>query len=92
MADKDNATEEKVRLPEAPELNVPKVGEHRTKYTHLNCETDNVMSEEIEGRYYSGEPVTSLFCSHCGCGIRIGRDGEMVWTGSKEKVPVIGEV
>jgi hypothetical protein len=59
-----------------------------TKYTHVVCGTDGEMDEAMEDRYYSQEhPVNSLFCTTCGAGIRIGDDGEMVWAGTKNKVP-----
>ncbi len=62
-------------------------GKRQTKYTHLNCDTEMEMSEETADQFYSnpGENA-SLYCSTCNAGIRIGEDGEMVWTGTKDKV------
>lgn len=58
-----------------------------TKYTHLVCDTEMRLDEERAAEYHSNpDAFPSLPCTHCGGNYRIGPDGEMVWSGSKDKV------
>ena len=89
MTDRNKNTDaEDTQKDRAPADKVATAPKRKLKYTHTVCETEGEMSDEVADRYYRDpNEVASLFCTGCGAGIRIGEDGEMVWTGTKEKVP-----
>lgn len=95
MADKEdpkltpstNDTTDVVDQPIAPAKPVSQK-DRPTKYVHVVCDTEMSMGEEVAANYYqSPESYPSLPCTHCGGYYRIGPDGEMIWAGSKDKVP-----
>jgi hypothetical protein len=76
---------------EAPTPPGPKASTKKQprKYTHLTCGTEMEMSDSVAADFYANpDRYSSLYCSGCGVGVRIGEDGEVVWTGGKEKVTV----
>ncbi len=87
--DKSTAADsEDTQVDRAPADRVANAPKRNLKYTHTVCETEGEMSDEVASRYYKNpDEVASLYCVGCGAGIRIGDDGEMVWSGTKEKVP-----
>lgn len=57
------------------------------KYTHTICETTMELDAEVAADMDANpDRYLSLPCSHCGGSYRIGEDGEMVWSGTKDPV------
>lgn len=59
----------------------------RRSYVHLKCGVETRMAQTI-AETYARDPhfYSGTFCVHCRDHFPIGKDGEFVWSGTKEKV------
>lgn len=71
-----------------PEDQKPAVAASKRKYTHLVCGNTHEMSDEDYADMKANpDRYLGLPCFQCGPSpFRVGEDGEMVWSGTKNKV------